>query len=219
MRPLVIYGAGGHGREIEGMLAEINEAEPRWDLLGFLDDGLPAGTAVGGAAVLGGTDWLRSAAETPYVALGVGSPPLKRRLAQLLRPLAAGFPALVHPGVRLGRDARVGEGAQLCAGCVATVDLEIGAFATINRLCTVSHDCRVGDYATLAPGVLLAGAVAVGEGADLGIGACVIQGIAIGSWSVVGAGAAVVRDVPPDCTAVGVPARPIRRRASGWHLT
>lgn len=219
MKPLVIVGAGGHGREIAAMLREINEAAPRWELLGFLDDGVPAGTRVGASSVLGGAEWLEGASPRPEVVLGVGSPALKRRLAERLRSWAAGFPALVHPGVRLHDSAGLGEGAQVCAGCVLTVDLEIGAFATLNRLCTVSHDCRVGDYATLAPGVLLAGGVNVGEGSELGIGASVIQGVSIGPWSVVGAGAAVARDVPPDCTAVGVPARPIRRREPGWHLT
>jgi sugar O-acyltransferase (sialic acid O-acetyltransferase NeuD family) len=219
MQPIVIVGAGGHGREVAAQLREMERAGSPWRLLGFLDDGVEPGTFVGGSTVLGGTDWLDDSGDAPHCVLGVGSPALKRRLAERLRPKVAGFPALVHPGVALDDTARVGEGALVAAGCVLTVDLEIGAFATLNRLCTVSHDCRVGAYATLAPGVLLAGAVHVGEGADLGIGASVIQGIHVGEWSVVGAGAAVVRDLPPDCTAVGVPARPIRQRAPGWHLT
>ncbi|MBB4634518.1 acetyltransferase [Longimicrobium terrae] len=218
VQPLVIVGAGGHGREMAALVAEINAAAPRWELLGFVDDGREPGTAVGDSRVLGGAEWLLNSTIAPHVVLGLGSPALKRRLAERLRPRVAGFPALVHPGVTLHPSARVGEGVQVCAGCVVTVDLEIGAFATLNRLCTVSHDCRVGEYATLAPGVLLAGAVHVGEGADLGIGCSVIQGVRIGAWSIVGAGAAVVRDLPADCTAVGVPARPIRQRAAGWYL-
>ncbi|HEX8694183.1 MAG TPA: acetyltransferase [Longimicrobium sp.] len=218
VEPLVIYGAGGHGREVAALLADLNAAAPRWEVLGFLDDGAPPGTPRGDLTVLGGIDWLDGSGVRPHVALGVGAPALKRRLVERLRGRVAGFPALVHPGVALHPSVRLGEGALVTAGCVLTVDLEVGAFTTLNRLCTVSHDCRVGDYATLAPGVLLAGAVRVGEGADLGIGCSVIQGVAIGAWSVVGAGAAVVRDLPPDCTAVGVPARPIKHRPAGWHL-
>ncbi len=52
--------------------------------------------------------------------------------------------------------------------------------------------------------------VSVGEGALIGIGAVAIPGISIGARSVVGAGAAVTRDLPPDCVAVGVPARVIK---------
>jgi acetyltransferase-like isoleucine patch superfamily enzyme len=40
----------------------------------------------------------------------------------------------------------------------------------------------------------------------------------IGPWTIVGAGAAVTGDLPANCTAVGVPARPIKTRPDGWHL-
>jgi serine acetyltransferase len=40
----------------------------------------------------------------------------------------------------------------------------------------------------------------------------VIGGVTVGAWSTVGAGASVVRDVPPNVTAVGVPARVLPRR-------
>jgi sugar O-acyltransferase (sialic acid O-acetyltransferase NeuD family) len=217
MAPIVVYGAGGHGREVAALLRDINRAEPRWEIAGFLDDGLLPGTERGGLGVLGGARWLEARPGTVHVALGVGSTPVKRRLVERLRGAAAGFPVLVHPTVVRGTSAAIGEGTQVAAGCVLTVDLSVGAFCTVNRLCTLSHDCEVGDYATLAPGVCLAGGVRVGRGADLGIGCTAIQGVEIGAWSIVGAGAAVVRDLPPDCTAVGVPARPIRTRPSGWH--
>jgi len=40
----------------------------------------------------------------------------------------------------------------------------------------------------------------------------------VGEWSIVGAGAAVVKDVPPNVTVVGIPARVMRTRPEGWHL-
>jgi acetyltransferase-like isoleucine patch superfamily enzyme len=61
----------------------------------------------------------------------------------------------------------------------------------------------------VAPGVRLGGDVEVGEGALIGIGAVVLPGKKIGAWAVVGAGAVVTKDVAPNATVVGVPARPI----------
>ena len=46
----------------------------------------------------------------------------------------------------------------------------------------------------------------------MGGGATVIQGIEIGEWTVLGAGSVVNRDVPPNVTAVGMPAKPIKER-------
>jgi UDP-perosamine 4-acetyltransferase len=60
--------------------------------------------------------------------------------------------------------------------------------------------------------------VVVGEGTFLGLGSGVIPGIRIGRWSVIGAGAVVTKDIPDNCTAVGVPAKVIKTRGEGWHL-
>ena len=65
---------------------------------------------------------------------------------------------------------------------------------------------------TTAPGIL----IVIGEGAQLGAGAKIItsQSLEIGKRALIGANAVVLESVPPDCTAVGVPARilPTRNR-------
>jgi len=50
----------------------------------------------------------------------------------------------------------------------------------------------------------------------------VLSGVTIGDGSVIGAGAVVTRDIPPNCIAVGVPARVVRRydhATKGWKPT
>ncbi|HEV2881594.1 MAG TPA: acyltransferase [Pyrinomonadaceae bacterium] len=51
----------------------------------------------------------------------------------------------------------------------------------------------------------------VRRGASIGTGAVVLGGIEIGARAIVGAGAVVTRDVPPDATVAGNPARILRR--------
>jgi acetyltransferase-like isoleucine patch superfamily enzyme len=58
--------------------------------------------------------------------------------------------------------------------------------------------------------VHIAGNVSIGECVEIGVGTKVIQGKSIGDNSIIGAGAVVVRDIPANCTAVGVPAKPIK---------
>jgi acetyltransferase-like isoleucine patch superfamily enzyme len=55
----------------------------------------------------------------------------------------------------------------------------------------------------------LSGNTTIGTETELGTGSVVLPGVSIGSNTVVGAGAAVNSDLPPGCTAVGVPARPL----------
>jgi serine O-acetyltransferase len=57
----------------------------------------------------------------------------------------------------------------------------------------------------------------IGDRVDIGCGACLLGNIAIGPDTVIGANAVVLTDIPPGSTAVGVPARVVRRsRSEGW---
>ena len=38
IHPVVVYGAGGHGRETVQLIEDINAHRARWDVLGFIDD-------------------------------------------------------------------------------------------------------------------------------------------------------------------------------------
>jgi len=45
---------------------------------------------------------------------------------------------------------------------------------------------------------------------DIGVGACILGRLTIGHDSVIGANTVVVKDVPPNSTVFGIPARPVR---------
>lgn len=100
--------------------------------------------------------------------------------------------------------------------------IEIHPGATIGRRFFIDHGMGVvigetaviGDDVTIYHGVTLGGkGSATGkrhptldDGAVVGAGAQVLGDITIGARSVIGANAVVVHDVPPDATAVGIPA-------------
>lgn len=54
----------------------------------------------------------------------------------------------------------------------------------------------------------------IGDRVDIGCGACILGNVTIGDGAKIGANAVVLSDIPPGATAVGMPARVIRR-ASG----
>lgn len=217
MRPIVIYGAGGFAREVAALIQDINRAAPTWDFLGYLSDE-PAqwNSEVAGRPVLGGADWVGRQSGVA-VALGIGSPVVKRKIIRRLEGWRVEFPVLRHPNVVVSSSVDLGPGTILTAGGILTVDLRLGRFVTVNLACTIGHDCRIADYVTIAPGANISGNVEIGEGSDIGTGAAVIQGQSIGEWSVVGAGAVVAKPLPANCTAVGVPAKVIKQREPGWH--
>lgn len=206
--PIVIYGAGGHGRETALLIEAMIAAGASWRLEGFLVDDIAAhGSVVGRYPVLGDARVLLARPGSINVALGIGNPRARQAVVEQTRSVARAFPPLQHPDVPRFDRVTIGEGSQIHAGTILTTDITVGAFVILNRHVDVSHDCHLDDWATLAPGVTLAGNVRVGAGADLGARVTCIPGVRVGAWSVVGAGAVVTRDVAERTTAVGVPAR------------
>ena len=215
MTRVVIVGAGGHGREVADVVRACVAAGEDIELVGFVDeDPSLHGRMFDGVPVLGSSAWLEGRAHDVQLLCGLGAPATKAKVVPKFSGRGFTWRGLIHPRAELTRTATLDEGVIVTAGVVVTNEIEIGAHVHLNRNSTVGHDCRVGAYVHLAPGAVLSGDVTVGEGCDIGTCACVIQGLTVGPWTVVGAGAAVIRDLPGHCTAVGVPARVLQRRAA-----
>jgi serine O-acetyltransferase len=105
--------------------------------------------------------------------------------------------------------------------------IEIHPGATIGKGVFIDHGMGVvigetaivGDYALIYQGVTLGGTgkqsgkrhPTVGENVVVGAGAKVLGNINIGDNVRIGAGSVVLRDVPSDCTVVGIPGRIVYR--------
>ena len=69
------------------------------------------------------------------------------------------------------------------------------------------HASRINDYYTKKDGFF---PVIIKRGARIGMHAVILPGVTIGENSVIGACALVTNDIPPNCVAVGLPAKPVR---------
>ncbi len=209
--PLVIVGAGGHGRELLDIVEALDAAGPTFAFLGFHDDGAGPWPLLArrGTGVLGPVDDLVDA-DAAY-AIGIGAPAARQRIDRVASEAGLTPATLVHPMASRGSDLDLGPGLVMAAGARITTDVAVGRHVHLNLNATLSHDCRVGDYVTLNPGAHVNGEVTIGDGATIGSGAVIRQGTEIGAFAVVGAGAVVLDDVEPATTVVGVPARPLKR--------
>lgn len=217
--PLVILGAGGFARETLDVVDAINEVAPTWDMLGFIVDAQygRAGDLVNDKPILGDFDWLLDHPEV-YVVCGVGAPEVRYNMISRLSNRDVHYATLIHPSVIKTRWMSVGIGDVIAAGCVLSNNIIIGHHVHINPTCTIGHDVTVDNFVSFAPGAIISGNVHLQEGAYIGTGANIIEKKTVGAWSVVGAGSTVVKDIPPNTTAVGSPAKVIKERPSGWHL-
>ncbi len=210
MKQLVIFGAGGHAREVAQLVEDINLAQPEsWQLAGFLAD---ADTSVVvnkplPAPFLGGAEWLLEHSQT-YLTVAIGNSAARQSVVQRLLRIypTLQFATLVHPRAWIAKSVALGQGCVVFAGSLVNADACLGSFASLNLGVTASHDCTVGSFSSLGPGVHLAGAVTLGEAVDVGTGASMRPGVSVGAGAIVGAGAVVVTDLPAHCVAYGVPA-------------
>ncbi len=205
--PLLIYGAGGLGREILSLVRSLDAFEP----LGFLDDGVAKDKTINGARVLGGLEVLHVFEKPVNIVLALGDPVAKSLLAAKIDPGLVYYPVIKHPSVIIQDEASVsiGAGSILCAGSILTTDIRIGDHVLINLKCTIGHDTSIGNFTSLMPGVNIAGEVSIGTGVLIGSGSNILNRVSIGDNSKVGMGSVVIRDVVSDITVAGVPARRI----------
>ena len=103
----------------------------------------------------------------------------------------------IHPGARIGRCLFIDHGMGIVFG----------------------ETCEIGDNCTIYQGVTLGGTgkdvgkrhPTLGDNVMVGAGAKILGPVTVGSGSKVAANAVVLHEVPPDSTAVGIPAKVVRR--------
>lgn len=212
MKDLIVIGAGALGREVAQLVKDINLDENQWNFLGFIDETLEKqGTFVNNTPVLGGFDWLaNNRCGNVWGVCAVGNPRDKFGLVQKAKECGLNFANLIHPGVARNDFIEMGVGNIICWGTFLSVNIKIGSFVTINPGCGIGHDTVIEDFATLYWDVTLSGNVLIHEGCEIGSKGAVIPKKSVGCWSILGAGAIAVKDIPERCTAVGVPAKPIK---------
>lgn len=204
--PLIIVGAGGHGRELaHAYLCD----HPASAFLGFLDDGV-TGSTPEGWPILGPANSWKSHARAMF-AVAANSTRVRRAIVAAMSFRDGPRWATVrHPTARLGASVQHGVGCQFLGGCEITTNVRFGDFCIVNRAAQVGHDCSIGEFVSMNPQACVGGCARVEAGSELGAGSIIRQSMVVRVGAMVGMGAVVVKDVEPNTVVVGNPAKPIK---------
>lgn len=216
MQDIVIIGAGGFSREVAWLIEDINLKNNLWNLIGYIDENLNnKGNYLNGYEVLGDFSDVKVGNKEIYYICAVGDTLVRKKLSKKAENVGLKPAILIHPSVITSKYVAIGEGTIICSSNIITVNVQIGKHVIVNLDCTIGHDVVIEDYVTILPSVNVSGAVILEEGSNIGTGSAIIQGKRVGVNSIIGAGTVVVKDIPGNCTAVGVPAKILKVNIGG----
>lgn len=212
MEKIVLVGAGGHCKVIIDIIKSTGE----YEIVGITDKEASVDTILG-IPIIGNDDILQDlyceGVNNAFICIGaLNNISVRDSIFDKLKDIGFKIPKLIHSKAIVSPYATINDGTCVMAGTIINPGVNIDENCIINTGSVIEHDCYIGKNTHISPGSLLAGGCKVGYNCHIGIGATVIQERKIGNNVVIGAGAVVVRDIEDNVTAVGVPAKTIKRR-------
>lgn len=205
-RKLVIIGAGSLG--VMTLDAALNEGSYSLDQIAFIDDGKELGEEIHGVPVIGGIDVLNKLESNEYdFVIAIANNKVRKNLVEI-QDLS--FVNIVHPSAVISDFAELGVGNIIMPNVSIDPNVKINNHVIINKNNSIGHDSILNNYSQVSPGSSFGGYTNIEEGVFIGLGTKILPNIKVGKYSTIGAGAVVTKDIPDNCTAVGMPAKVIK---------
>lgn len=204
---VILIGAGGHAKVIADILTHRMDI----DIVGCTDRNITG--RVLHLDILGDDRLLPQlfGQDVRHTLIAIGDNGLRMKLARNASTIGFEFINAVSRYAYVSGSASLGCGIAVMHGAIIQPETRVGDHSIINTGVTIDHECVIGTGCHIAPGSNLAGLVTVGDSSFLGVGVRVIPGVKIGRGCIIGAGAVVIHDIPDYSTAVGVPAKVLKR--------
>jgi len=210
LRPLVIFGAGGHAVSVANVALSAG-----YTVKNFIDKN-KIGLNLLGISIIGDIADLDDL-DLYCFGIAVGDNAVRERIYNELQAKHANlnFPPLVHASATVSSFTSIGDGTVVMPKAVIGPNSKVGKFCLLNTQSSIDHDCVMLDFSSLAPAAVTGGTVQIGLRSAISIGATIKHGLKIGDDSVVGANSYLNKDLPNNQVAYGTPAKQVRTRNIG----
>lgn len=206
MKDIIIVGASGLGRELVDWIEDINDVNPTWNILGFLDDNLEALNGYPSYYKVIGriADW--DPKPNQWFVCGLAFPEIKRHCVELLKSRGAQFATIIHPTALISKFSEIGEGTVITQRSGLNTNTKVGNFVTLLES-RMGHDSSIGDFSTLSGDCNINGHVSIGQDVYVSCGVSIAPSKKIGDGAKIGIGSIVISNVKPGVTVFGNPAK------------
>jgi sugar O-acyltransferase (sialic acid O-acetyltransferase NeuD family) len=178
---LLVVGAGGHGHSV----AEAAGLSGFFEVVGFLDDLLPAGENVMGIPILGTvTSMAQHRARVDKVIVAIGNNVVREKLILELIALDFDLATVLHPRAIVSPSAMLGTGSVVMAGAIIGTEACLGVGTIVNCGAVVDHHANVEDFAHLGVCTSMAGGTVLGRGAWMQAGSSLGCGVTVAAGEV-----------------------------------
>ncbi|TKH20653.1 acetyltransferase [Bacillus cereus] len=210
MIKLALIGQGGHAK----VITDIVYANKGYQIVAVFDD-VHQSLHHNDGVLYGPIAAIHSLIEEIdfKIIIAIGSNEVRQRIAKQLNLTEDSYETIIHPTAIVSNFALLGLGTVIMPHVVIHANTTIGKHTIINTASVIEHDNEIGDFVHISPNATLTGMVSVGEGGHIGASATIIPMKKVGNWSIIGAGSTVISNVPPFCTAVGSPAKVVKKNS------
>jgi sugar O-acyltransferase (sialic acid O-acetyltransferase NeuD family) len=173
---LLVVGAGGHGCSV----AEAAELSGQFEVVGFLDDLLPAGEIVLGVPLLGPVASIAQyRARVDQVIVAIGNNAVREKLMLQLVAVDFNLATVLHPRAIVSPSAVLGVGSVVMAGAIVGTEARLGVGSIVNCGAVVDHHATVEDFGHLGVSASMAGGTVLGRGAWMQAGSALGYGVEV----------------------------------------
>lgn len=161
MRKLLILGAGGYGKTIADMAAQLG----CYGQIAFLDDCSTGDRILGKCA-----DFLQFADENTDVYPAFGNNEIRMQWLDRLLEGKVSVPSLIHPRAYVSPTAVLGTGSMVLPMAVVNTGVTVEQGCIINIGALIDHDSVIGAGTHLSPGAIVKAENRIPAGVKIGSG-------------------------------------------------
>lgn len=203
----IIIGAGTYGQVYAEYLKNS------YNIVAFYDDDESLhNSKVNGIEVAGKVSDALSLPKSTAVFVPIGNNPIRVKLLKKFEENGFDIPSYIHPQTIIHPSVKIAEKAVYVLPGTTIMPL-----VTIDKYVMISIGSNIIHHTHLEEGVFVSNGCNVGanitakKNVYIGMGATIMTGVkTVGENTLIGAGAVVTQDLPGNCTAVGIPAKPIK---------